>query len=489
MLTAPLLRSTDRTAPTGAFRPHSSALPHASIFARRRCPSALALGPAAPLLSAGAGVGVCRRGVAGSPRRRTVLAGGLASTMLLAACGPSARSSETSNEVSFMFWGPAFYQDFTADMVDAFAEEKPEVEVSLQPSEWDGYWDKLATQVAGGTPPDVINMDGKYIAEYSGRGVLADLESLPDLDLSGLDDTDLDTGRVDGVLTGLSTGSNAWVVVANPALFEKAGVDLPDDTTWTWEDFADIATRISDSGAAVGMTGGASYADLTIYLRQKGEDLWAVDGMGCSPESLAEWYQLYLDLQESGATLAADAAVEDSSATLEQQAFSTGRSAMTWTWTNQLQSLRDAVGSDDVVMLRPPSLAGSAGENGLFKKATMYWSIAAKSENQEQAAQLVDFLVNTPTAQAIQLLNRGVPSSPDAIGAMGDALTDTDHDVVDFLEAITPELAGAPAVQPMGTADSQNTFTRLLTDVRFGTTTPAEAATATITEVDGMVTG
>lgn len=468
-----------------------SALPaapaHASAFSRRRCPSAPALGSISTsvmLRTAGSG---SRPLHAGSPRRRTVLAGGLASSMLLAGCGPSTRSAETSNEVSFMFWGPAFYQDFTADMVDAFSEEQPGVDVSLQPSEWDGYWDKLATQVAGGTPPDVINMDGKYIAEYSGRGVLADLESLPDLDLSGLDESDLDAGRVDDVLTGLSTGSNAWVVVANPALFEEAGVSLPDDTTWTWEDFADIAQQISDSGVATGMTGGASYADLTIYLRQKGEDLWAADGMGCTSESLAEWFQLYLDLQKSGATLAADAAVEDSSATLEQQAFSTGRSAMSWTWTNQLQSLRDAVGSDDVVMLRPPSLAGSAAENGLFKKATMYWSIAAKSENSEQAAHLVSFLINDPTAQAIQLLNRGVPSSPEAIEAMGDALTETDQDVVDFLDAVARELAGAPAVQPMGTADSQNTFTRLLTDVRFGTTTPLEAAEATIAEVNGMV--
>jgi multiple sugar transport system substrate-binding protein len=421
--------------------------------------------------------------------RRTVFGAGLTSSLLLAACGPSARSTSTSQDLSFTFWGPAFYQDFTAEMVDAFTATEPGFEVSVQPSEWDGYWDKLATQVAGGTPPDVINMDGKYIAEYSGRGVLADLEALDSLDLSGIDAADLDAGRVDGVLTGLSTGSNAWVVVVNPTLFGQAGVELPDDATWTWDEFHDIASRISGSGVATGVTGGASYADLTIYLRQKGEDLWAADGMGCTAESLAEWFQLYLDLQESGATLLADAAVEDNAATQEQQAFSTGRSAMTWTWTNQLQSVRDAVGSSDVVMLRPPSLAGAAAENGLFKKATMYWSIAAGSQNPEQAATLVDFLVNAPEAQAIQLLNRGVPSNEEAIEAMGDALTDTDLEVVDFLTAITPELGAAPAVQPMGTADSQNTFTRLLDEVRFGTITPVQAAEQTLTEVNGMVQG
>src|SRR5690606_40845689 len=86
-------------------------------------------------------------------------------------------------QIRFTFWGPAFYQEFTGEMVDAFTEAHPEIQVSLEPSEWGGYWDRLATQVAANDEPDVINMDGKYLAEYAGRGMLADLEQLPiDLD-------------------------------------------------------------------------------------------------------------------------------------------------------------------------------------------------------------------------------------------------------------------------------------------------------------------
>ena len=38
---------------------------------------------------------------------------------------------------------------------------------------------------------------------------------------------------------GVSTGSNAFAVLANPTLFKEAGVDLPDDSTWTWEEYAE----------------------------------------------------------------------------------------------------------------------------------------------------------------------------------------------------------------------------------------------------------
>ncbi len=41
-------------------------------------------------------------------------------------------------------------------------------------------------------------------------------------------------------------------MIANKDIFDKYGVDLPDDTTWTWDDLADIANEISEkSGGAV----------------------------------------------------------------------------------------------------------------------------------------------------------------------------------------------------------------------------------------------
>jgi len=142
--------------------------------------------------------------------------------------------------------------------------------------------------------------------------------------------------------------------------------------------------------------------------------------------------------------------VEEAAGAYEEQAFPTNTAAMTWSWTNQLANARTASGHDDVKMLRPPSVTGKAAENGLFGKASMYWSIAARSKQPEQAAALVNFLINDPAAAQIQLVNRGVPSDPKMLEAMKAKLTKTDIDVVDFLKAVTPEMGAAPAVQPIG---------------------------------------
>ena len=49
----------------------------------------------------------------------------------------------------------------------------------------------------------------------------------------------------------------------------------------------------------------------------------------------------------------------------------------------------------------------------------MFWSVSARSAKQDQAASLVDYLLNDPGANKIQLVNRGVPSNPAAIDGHG----------------------------------------------------------------------
>ena len=41
---------------------------------------------------------------------------------------------------------------------------------------WDDYWTRLATQVAGGNAPDLIQMDYRYLFEYAGRGAILPLD-------------------------------------------------------------------------------------------------------------------------------------------------------------------------------------------------------------------------------------------------------------------------------------------------------------------------
>ena len=108
------------------------------------------------------------------------------------------------------------------------------MKIAGQPGEFASYWDKLATQTAGGTAPDIIQMDMAYIAEYGDRGALLDLGEYG-VDTSKFVEGTVDSGKIDGKLVGINAGINSPVILANPTVFEKAKVDLPDDKTWTWD--------------------------------------------------------------------------------------------------------------------------------------------------------------------------------------------------------------------------------------------------------------
>ena len=63
-------------------------------------------------------------------------------------------------------------------IAEAFHAANPDITVKVTVSDWDAYWDKLQTGLAGGAAPDVFAMDGPLFPDYQSRGVLLDLQAV-----------------------------------------------------------------------------------------------------------------------------------------------------------------------------------------------------------------------------------------------------------------------------------------------------------------------
>ena len=134
----------------------------------------------------------------------------------------------------------------TQQAVDAFTAANPDIKVTVENSDWTAYWDKLATMTAGNNAPDVIQMDESYIAAYGAREALLDLNTVKgNLDLSTMDPKVLETGNVEGTLVGAPIGVANFSVAANPEVLKKAGVSVPNDKTWSWDQFAEGAAQVA----------------------------------------------------------------------------------------------------------------------------------------------------------------------------------------------------------------------------------------------------
>src|SRR5690606_16934323 len=82
------------------------------------------------------------------------------------------------------------------------------------------YWDRLGTETAAGSPPDVFRMSMTYFVEYASRGALADVGALSGLVLSAVDADVRDSGLVDGTLSGVGQSSIAPAIFSSTALVE-----------------------------------------------------------------------------------------------------------------------------------------------------------------------------------------------------------------------------------------------------------------------------
>lgn len=423
-----------------------------------------------------------------SPRigRRAILTVAAVSTMV-GLLGSAAYAQEPV-KLRFTWWGNDNRAKITQETIAEFEKANPGI--TIEPEFSGGgstYWDRVATQVAANDEADIIQMDEQYIREYGARGALLDLTGL--VDTSNFAAGTVETGLVDGKLLGINNGINAPTIVANPALFEAAGVPMPDDTTWTWDDYARIAAEITAKGN--GVIGSSSYfaSDYTFaaWLRQRGKSLFTDNGIGFDAADATEWFTMMQNMVASGAIPSAEQIVEDQSLSNDENYMASSKVAMASNvWTNQVGGLSEATGQD-LKILRLPSLAGKANEAKLWYKASQYFSGSARTEHPVEVGKFIDFLVNSDTAAGILRTERGVPANLKTREFLEADLAPKDQKVIAYLDAIEPELGTPVAPPPVGSSNFRDVLLRFSQDVLFGNASPADAAQGLVDEVSANI--
>jgi multiple sugar transport system substrate-binding protein len=427
--------------------------------------------------------------------RRQFLAGSLAAAAAsagLSACGGSSSggsgSADGSAELAFAWWGNDVRNKNTANAVAAYTAANPTVKISQQPGEWASYWDKLATQTAGNTAPDIIQMDVAYIGEYGSRGALLDLEE-NGADVSKFVEGTVESGKVDGKLVGINAGVNAAVILANPKIFEKAGMDLPDDTTWTWDSMMSIASEVAakadvPTGVAAMFPTDVMFA---AFLRQNGKELWQDNQLGFEPGDAQAWFDLMVKYQKAKAMGTPSAMTEEATKPVDQAAIAVGTAAMQTSNSNQLEALSAAAGTE-LKLLRFPSMTGRATDRKAWYKASMLFSASSRSKNPEAAVAFINWMVNSPEAADANLAERGIPANSEIAAAIQPKLSKVQQTVAKFIADIEPELSGILPNPPAGGGTLGGIMLRYETDVLFGKSSTAEAAQKFVDEVKSNLT-
>jgi len=429
----------------------------------------------------------------GLNRRQFLIgAGGLAAaatTMGLGACAPGSSGGGSQGggnqggktNLALAWWGNPTRNKNTQAMIDAYMKANPDVTISGQPGEFNSYWDKLATQTAGGQAPDIIQMDMNYIAEYGTRNALLDLSGV---DTSKFVEGTVDSGKINDKLVGINAGINTAVILANPKVFEKAKMEVPDDKTWTWDQMIELgAEAASKAGVPFGVSALLNSDTLFgTFVRQHGKNLFTPDGLGFEAAEAQAWYDLLVKGVKAKAFGTPEQMTEELAKPLDQSAIVVGTAAMQYQNSNQLLAVSNAAG-EKIEMLRPPSLAGKATERKGWYKASMLWSASAKTKNPEAAIAWINWFANTPDAASIDLAERGIPPNAEILAEVKSKFSPEQQVVAKFINDIKTEVGNTPIAPPPGGGTIAELLSRHGTDVIYGRTSSAEGAQKFVDEL------
>ena len=360
-------------------------------------------------------------------RQFLIGAGGLAAaatTMGLAACAPGSSGGSGSQgggggggtNLALAWWGNPTRNKNTQAEIDAYMKANPDVKISGQPGEFSSYWDKLATQTAGGKAPDIIQMDMNYISEYGSRGALLDLAKRRHVQVRRGHRRFRQDQRQAGrhqcrhqqrghpcQPQGLREGQDG------PA--RRQNLDLgPDDRGW-------CGGRLQ-SGSAL-RRGGSCWAQTHCSARScasTARNSSLENGLGFDAAEAQAWYDLMVKGQKAKAFGTPEQISEEPAKPLDQSAIVVGTAAMQYYNSNQLEAVSAAAGQQ-MKMLRAPSLAGKATERKAWYKASMLWSASAKTKNPEAAIAWINWFANSPEAADIDLAERGIPPNAEILAA------------------------------------------------------------------------
>jgi multiple sugar transport system substrate-binding protein len=388
----------------------------------------------------------------GVSRRTLAKAGifGAAAAPLLAACGNGSGGDAGDGELDFWWWGSDPRHAYTNQIIEAFKAANEGITIKPSPNEFDAYWDALNVSVSGNNAPDVLQQDERYLRDYASKNALMAFEDL-DVDLSNIEDDTLASGQLDGKTYGIATGVNSLTLMVNPALVEAAGMTMPDDLNWSWADFAQWITDLSDAGDAIGNSGISFNNEslFNVFARQKGESLYTPDGkLGFTEPTMNEWWQMVLDLRDAGAIPDATKIVEGYAAGQDQAPLATGTGVCEFYWTNQVGAIQEVLGSELVLLRIPGETTGT--QPGMYLKSAMFWSVSRTTSDQAAASKLVDFLLNSDESIDLMLGDRGIPSNTAQRERVLPMLPPDQKLGADFIAALTPDLGEAPPVPPVG---------------------------------------
>lgn len=386
--------------------------------------------------------------------------------------------------IKFTWWGNQSRHDYTQKILDKYTELHPNVKFEAIPAGWDGYFDKLSTQAASGSMPDIVQMDYLYLTTYANNNSIADLQPYVDdgtIDVSQIADNVVDAGKVDKKLAGIVGGTGTVAIGYNPEVFKEAGIEEPnqDGSAWTWDEFVETAKTIKKKTGKYGICSGVA-DDTNIFnywVRSHGEQLFSDDNKSLGYDDdqiLVDYLDMWKDLMDCDAEPDPDEYTQIQSLGQEAGPVVTGDAAMLNENNNYASKMSSA--NPNLKVTIPP--VSDINKKAIWNKPSYMLCISEKSKVKKEAAEFINWFINSEESNDIMMAERGVPSPQNIRDHLLDSgkLNEKQQEMFEYADQVVEYTGDTPDPDPMGISEVSKSLQDCAYSAFYGNITTKEAA-------------
>jgi oligogalacturonide transport system substrate-binding protein len=325
-----------------------------------------------------------------------------------------------AQELRFSWWGGGERHEAFLKAIKLFEAKNPGVKIKAEYTGFQGYQERLTTQIAGKSEPDIMQVNWAWVSAFSksGDGFYDLRKSASVMKLNEFTENDLALGTINGKLNAVPVGFAARMFFWNKGALDKAGVAMPK----TWDEmFAAGKALRAKMGPKAYLIDGEGYDMILMshaYVYQKYGTPFIdpkTGKIGMSAAALKEWVTTYKRFQDENVAtpLPLRASLGGAEKPTEQQPdWVAGNWTGNYTW-------------DSVIRLRGSTLPGKGSEldvgefltlpgaknSGVFGRPVHMYAVSKRSKHPDISAKFIDFMMTDPEAIRVLDLSRGIPST------------------------------------------------------------------------------
>lgn len=344
----------------------------------------------------------------------------------LSACGKKSSENVTKPDgqldkctLRFSWWGGDDRHKATLEAIELWNTIHPEIEIIPEYGGWDGWTEKVTSQISGGTEPDIMQINYDWLVTLSpdGRGFY-DLNELDSqLDLSCFDKDVLSFGEINGKLNAVTVSVTGRGLFYNADVYDSLGAEFPR----TWDELIALGDTFRQNDLYPLdldiQSGGTAWYLAIVYVQQiTGKEFISMDGeLGFTADDIRMALDFYKEMESSGVIRNIQTRTdEDGNAALYQSPeFIDGKIAGVLEWGSSVGKY-EAVLPEGTLKAGPFLTSDDGNSSGWMIKPSMLYAISKNTKHPDEAAAFMDFLLNNQDCARILGTSRGIPASHSA---------------------------------------------------------------------------